>query len=452
MSFYVRLDNSFTLINSNMTFQTLITILVFTATIFSFIFHKIPMATSAIAAALILVITGCVETNAFLGNIANNTVITMVSMFVVTSSLNKTRLVCKLIKLARKVPCSSFTRLLAAYVLLTFALAQFIPSITATFTIIAPFVTKISRKIGIEPSKIIFSIGLVTVSTSFTIYPIGPLAGNFIEDNGYLTQFGAGAYKFNMLSQTIVKIFPSIFILIWAIFIAPKLSPENMDFLKHAKPIISYTQHKNSQKANLKLYKEILAYIIFSLVIISLLFNCFGLSNWIIPSCGAVILVFAGILKPAEAIENMNLEIVLLYIGVITIGSALASTGAGQMTCELFSHVFMVVKNSYVVGFFVFLAAFILTSLVYNRAVGKVLVPFIIMACVPLDADPRGLMCICYTTSMLSLITPMSNSIVPIMMGTVGYDQIDILKMGLAPGLIAGTITVAVAMTIYPCF
>ncbi|MCF0230804.1 MAG: anion permease [Enterococcus sp.] len=434
-----------------MTIQTIITILVFATTIASFCFRSVPMAASAIAAALILVLTGCIEPKAFLSNVANDTVLTMVSMFVVASSLNKTSLIDKLSELVKKISGGSLTKVLTAYVILTFILGQFIPSITATFTIVAPLAASVSKKMGIAPSKIIFSIGLVTVATSFTIYPIGPMAGSFVEDNGYLTQFGAGAYQFDLFSETIVKIFPSIFILIWAIFVSPKLCPEISDFSKLEK-LGSLNKNTSRTIKSIKTYQELLVYIIFTFVIISFLFGSFGFPIWVIPASGAVILVFARILQPSEAIKNMNIDIILLYIGVITIGSALGNTNAGQMIGDFFAQIFLVTQNSYVVGIVVFLAAFIMTSLLFNRAVGKVLVPIIIMACVPLNADPRGLMCICYTASMLSLVTPMSTSIVPMMMGAVGYRQKDLLKMGLVPGLIAGLITVAVAMTIFPCF
>ena len=73
------------------------------------------------------------------------------------------------------------------------------------------------------------------------------------------------------------------------------------------------------------------------------------------------------------------------------------------------------------------------------------------MTCVSLNCDPRGLMELCYIGSMCSLVTPMATSVVPLMMGAGGYNEKTLLKMGWLPSIIMCIISVAVAMTLYPC-
>ena len=110
------------------------------------------------------------------------------------------------------------------------------------------------------------------------------------------------------------------------------------------------------------------------------------------------------------------------------------------------------VHNSYLIGAVFFLAAFVMTSLLYNRAVSKILIPLVILTSMSLKCDPRGLMEMCYIGSMCSVMTPMATSVVPMMMGAGGYDQKALIKMGWLPAFLMGLITVLVGMTLYPCY
>ena len=179
----------------------IITLGVFLFMIVSFSLHKLPMALTSILGMLILVVTGCVDSKTALGNMGSNTVITMISMFIIAAGLGRTQMVEKISKLVYRVSKGSFTKVLAGYVLATFILGQFIPSITALFALVCPLVIAMCEELKVSPSKMMYSIGLVTVAASYTIMPIGPYAATFIEDNGYLVEYGITDYQFTMFTQ-----------------------------------------------------------------------------------------------------------------------------------------------------------------------------------------------------------------------------------------------------------
>ena len=427
--------------------QMTITLIVFLFMIISFSLHKLPMALTSIIGMLVLVVTGCVDSKTALGNMGSNTVITMISMFIIAAGLGRTQMVEKLSKLVYRVSKGSFTKVLAGYVLVTFILGQFIPSITALFALVCPLVIAMCEEMKISPSKMMYSIGLVTVATSFTIMPVGPYAATFIEDNGYLLEYGITDYQFTMFTQMNIKIFVSLFVLVWAIFFAPKFAPD-----QPVVPISMVQARKKAQKEPLSPVREVIGYVVFFGVILCLIFQSFGLPSWIIPACGAAFLVLSGVLTEREAIDNMCIDIVLLYVGVVTLGSAFANTGAGELVGDAVAGLLNGVHNSYLIGAVFFLAAFVMTSLLYNRAVSKILIPLVILTSMSLKCDPRGLMEMCYIGSMCSVMTPMATSVVPMMMGAGGYDQKALVKMGWLPALLMGVITVLVGMTLYPCF
>ena len=427
--------------------QMTITLIVFLFMIISFSLHKLPMALTSIIGMLVLVVTGCVDSKTALGNMGSNTVITMISMFIIAAGLGRTQMVEKLSKLVYRVSKGSFTKVLAGYVLVTVILGQFIPSITALFALVCPLVIAMCEEMKISPSKMMYSIGLVTVATSFTIMPVGPYAATFIEDNGYLLEYGITDYQFTMFTQMNIKIFVSLFVLVWAIFFAPKFAPD-----QPVVPISMVQARKKAQKEPLSPVREVIGYVVFFGVILCLIFQSFGLPSWIIPACGAAFLVLSGVLTEREAIDNMCIDIVLLYVGVVTLGSAFANTGAGELVGDAVAGLLNGVHNRDLIGAVIFLAAFVLTSLLYNRAVSKILIPLVILTSMSLKCDPRGLMEMCYIGSMCSVMTPMATSVVPMMMGAGGYDQKALVKMGWLPALLMGVITVLVGMTLYPCF
>ena len=427
--------------------QMTVTLIVFLFMIVSFSLNKLPMALTSIIGMLVLVVAGCVDSKTALGNMGSNTVVTMISMFIIAAGLSRTQMVNHLSKLVYKVSKGSFTKVLAGYVLVTFILGQFIPSITALFALVCPLVIAMCEEMKVSPSKMMYSIGLVTVATSFTIMPIGPYAATFIEDNGYLLEYGIADYQFTMFTQMNIKLFVSAFVLVWAIFFAPKFAPD-----APIVPISMVESRKKAQKEPLSPVREVIGYVVFFGVIVCLICQSFGLPSWIIPACGAAFLVLTGVLTQKEAIDNMCLDIILLYVGVVTLGSAFANTGAGELVGDAVAGLLGGVHNNYLIGAIFFLAAFVMTSLLYNRAVSKILIPLVILTSMSLKCDPRGLMEMCYIGSMCSVMTPMATSVVPMMMGAGGYDQKALLKMGWLPAILMGVITVLVGMTMYPCF
>ena len=427
--------------------QMTITLLVFLFMIVSFSLHKLPMALTSIVGMLVLVVTGCVDSKTALGNMGSNTVITMISMFIIAAGLGRTQMVEKLSKLVYRVSKGSFTKVLVGYVLVTFILGQFIPSITALFALVCPLVIAMCEEMKVSPSKMMYSIGLVTVATSFTIMPVGPYAATFIEDNGYLLEYGIQDYQFTAFTQMNIKIFVAAFVLIWAIFFAPRFAPD-----QPLVPISMVEARKKAQREPLSPVREVIGYLVFFGVIVCLIFQSFGLPSWIIPACGAAFLVLSGVLTEREAINSMCLDIIMLYVGVVTLGSAFANTGAGELVGDAVASLLGGVHNSYLIGAIFFLAAFVMTSLLYNRAVSKILIPLVILTSMSLKCDPRGLMEMCYIGSMCSVMTPMATSVVPMMMGAGGYDQKSLLKMGWIPSILMGVITVLVGMTLYPCY
>ena len=415
---------------------------IFVVMLVLFFTNKIPMSFTALGAMVALVLTGCLEGSTAIATFGSSTVITMASMFVVAAGLSRTQMINHITKLLYKITDGSFTKVLACYMLVTCLLGQFVPSIVAIFALVHPLVQNMCDRMNISPSKMMYPIAVASVSTSFIIEPIGPYAAWYVTQNGFMESYGWTSTQLNMWSETSVFLPVGIFTLLWAIFIMPRMLPDQPE-----RPITAVAGRKLQEKEPLTPVREFLGYGIFVAVIIGLMM---GFSSWQVTLAGAIIVVASGVLTEREAIDNMNMSTVLLYVGVSAFGSALAETGAAEAIGEAIAQALDGVTNGYIVGFVFYLVSFLMTSLLYNRAVSTVLTPVAVITCSSIGCDPRGPVILCALATMSSLITPLATAVVPMAMNAGGYSAKTMFKVGILPGILRGVLGTLIAMTLFP--
>lgn len=415
---------------------------IFVVMLVLFFTNKIPMSFTALGAMVALVLTGCLEGSTAIATFGSSTVVTMASMFVVAAGLSRTQMINHITKLLYKITDGSFTKVLACYVLVTCLLGQFVPSIVAIFALVHPLVQNMCDRMNISPSKMMYPIAVASVSTSFIIEPIGPYAAWYVTQNGFMESYGWTGTQLNMWSETSVFLPVGIFTILWAIFIMPRMLPNQPE-----RPITAIGGRKLQEKEPLTPVREFLGYGIFVAVIIGLMM---GFSSWQVTLSGAIIVVASGVLTEREAIDNMNMSTVLLYVGVSAFGSALAETGAAEAIGEAIAQALDGVTNGYIVGFVFYLVSFLMTSLLYNRAVSTVLTPVAVITCSSIGCDPRGPVILCALATMSSLVTPMSTAVVPMAMNAGGYSAKTMFKVGILPGILRSVLGTLIAMTLFP--
>lgn len=418
-------------------------LLIFLAMIILFFIKKIPMSYTCMGVIVALYVCGCVDKNTIMAGFGNNNVITMAAMFIVAAGLARTQMVNHLSNLLYKVNGGSFTKILASYGLVTMLLGQFVPSLAALYAMVCPLVINMCKKMNISPSKMLFPIAIITVSCSFVLEPIGPYAAWFVTQNGYLASYGWNGTPLSMWSESFVFFPAAIATFLVAVFIIPRFLPDQPEF-----PVTSLEATGQLQNAKpLSPVREFLGYGVFIAVVLGLMV---GLPSWAVTLAGATVIVMSGVLTEKESITAMNMPMVLLYAGVTVLGSALSTTGAAQYLGEFVKLLLGDVTNNYVIGAIIFLASFIMTSLLYNKAVTTVLIPIIVLSLSSMGMDPRGCVILCSFASMSSLITPLPNPVIPMAMQTGGYSQKTILKAGLISAAVRMVVGVTIAMTLFP--
>lgn len=422
-------------------------IFVLTLVGFAFSGSRISITVVSLISMTVLVLTGCLSGEDALACFSNSSAILMASMFVVAAGLNRTQMVNKVSQSICRISKGSFTKVLAGYVILTFILAQFIPSAIVCFSVVYPLALGVCKEMDVSPSKMMFSLGITAIGGVITL-PLSSAVSEFARITGFLESYDYLDYNMQLIDITKAKLPFSIVIMLIAIFLIPRIAPdraagddevEGLRGLKELKPLDPV--------------REVIGYVTFIIVLLGLLFSAnIGIKTWQIALIGALVIAASGVLNKGEIISSMNMSMVLLYVGALGIGTALSATGAADIIGEHLSGIIVATHNNYIAGLIFFLVPFILTQFMLNLGIYSIFVPLYIMICKSMGANPIGPIMLCMMAAMTAFFSPLATPAVPVMMGAGNYSVKDLVKMGWLPAIIMTIAAVGWTMTIFPVF
>lgn len=424
-----------------------ITIFVLTLLGFAFLNNYVSITVISLIATMAMVFTGCLDPATALGGFANSSAILMPCMFIVGAGLNRTQMVSKISAYISRVSKGSFIKVLTGYVLLTCILAQFIPSAVVCFSVVFPMAVGVCREMNVNPSKMMFSLGITAIGTVITL-PFSAAIGEFARIEGFLQAYDYTDFNMTVVDITYAKLPTMIAIVLLAIFVVPRFAPDIATANSE-----SVQAGGTRQQEPLDPVREVIGYATFVLVLLGMLFSSqLGVASWQVAMVGALVIAASGVLKEKELISSMNLSMVLLYVGALGIGSALSQTGAAELIGDRISSVVLGLNNNYLAGLVLFLVPFILTQFMLNSGVYAIFTPLYIMMCKSMGANPIGPIMLCMIAAMTAFFTPLATPAVPLMMGVGGYSLKDLAKMGLIPFAVITVVSVGWIMTVYPIF
>jgi di/tricarboxylate transporter len=247
-------------------------------------------------------------------------------------------------------------------------------------------------------------------------------------------------------------------LIIYSTFLGFRFAPE--------KPVVATTDSDDLSKRvahheKLNSTRETIAIVVFCLVTLLLVFNTQlnalltsagiqALASWEIAFIGAVILVATGVLSSKEACGSIPIDLCLMVVGGLCMGTALANTGAGDLIGGAIANVATKLGNPYLIGAVFYLIPFFLTQVMQNRTVMAVFAPIAILACKSMGVDCTGPLMLVASACCTAFMTPMATPTVPLVMGIGGYDMSSNLKQSLLPALILSVVNIFWIMTVYP--
>lgn len=118
--------------------QMMICMVIFAATLISYMLNKIPMWLTAMISLTALYFTGCIDANGAMAGFSNVNTILMATMFIVASGFRRTSVVDVMCSAIMKLTHGSFLTAYFGYILLAVLLTNFIASPMVVYAIVSP--------------------------------------------------------------------------------------------------------------------------------------------------------------------------------------------------------------------------------------------------------------------------------------------------------------------------
>ena len=224
-------------------------------------------------------------------------------------------------------------------------------------------------------------------------------------------------------------------------------------FLPNGKEDTGATVEKQKDFSNVPKWKQIVSLVVLILVILAMIFeDLIGVSIEISACVGAIILVLFGVLSEKEALASIDLKVVFLFGGSLTLAKALDTTGAGELIADKIVGLLGADPNPIVLLLVIFIVTCALTNFMSNTATTALMIPIAVSLANNLGADPRAVVIATVIAGSCAYATPIGMPANTMVVGLGGYKFKDYVKSGLPLILVSFVICMILLPVLFPFY
>ena len=415
--------------------QTTITLLFLVFTIISFILEKIPLGLTASICAIGLTLTGVVDATTTFSQYVNSNVILCVGMFVVGQALFETGMANKIGGLVTKFARTEKTLIIAIMVIVG-VMSGFLSN-TGTAAVLIPVVCGIADESGYSRSRLLMPLVFAAAlggNLSIIGAPGNLMGVNALQEMGLSTSF----FMYAPVGVPMLLIGILYFILI-----GYKFLPDGKNASGEALEDQQDFSHVPKWKQTVSLVALILA-MIFEKEI--------GISIEVSACIGAIILVLTGVISEKEALKSIDLKVVFLFGGSLTLAKALDTTGAGELIADKIVGLLGSDPSPILLLLVIFIVTCVLTNFMSNTATTALMIPIAVSLANNLGADPRAVVIATVIAGSCAYATPIGMPANTMVVGLGGYKFKDYVKSGLPLILVSFVICMILLPILFPFY
>ena len=418
--------------------QTTITLLFLTFTIISFILEKIPLGLTATICALGLTLTGVLDASTTFAQYVNSNVILCVGMFVVGQALFETGMANKIGGIVTKFARTERT-LIVAIMVIVGVMSGFLSN-TGTAAVLIPVVCGIADESGYSRSRLLMPLVFAAAlggNLSIIGAPGNLMGVNALQEMGLSTSF---------FMYAPVGVPMLILGIIYFVFLGYRFLPDGT-----ATGGAAVEAQKDF--SNVPKWKQVISLVVLIVVIIAMIFEEeIGISIQISSCIGAAFLVLTGVLSEKEALQSIDLKVVLLFGGSLSLAKALDTTGAGNLIADKIVGLLGANPNPIILLLVIFIVTCALTNFMSNTATTALMIPIAVSLANNLGADPRAVVIATVIAGSCAYATPIGMPANTMVVGLGGYKFKDYVKSGLPLILVSFAICMILLPILFPFY
>lgn len=404
-----------------------------------FVTEMIPLAMTAVLAAIACSVLGLVPENQIFLGLADSTVVLFGGMFVVGAAMFYTGLAQKIGGAVVKLFGKGENSLMFGIMVIAAIMSAFLSN-TGTTACLIPVVMGICANARLSASRelmpLAFAAGLGGTITLIGTPP-NILANVALKAAGLEhLQFGFFEYAYIGIPITVAGI-------LYMMFIGKYFLPDDL-----AQEVAEVEQEFDAAATSPK--KQVICGIIMTGVILCMATSLVPLE--LAAVVGAVLCVLTGCITEKQAYNSIDWVTIFLFAGMIPVANAMNSSGAGKLIAEVTVNMMGGDPSPYLVTAVLFCLAVALTQFMSNTASKALLCPVGIALSTQMGASPKAVLMAILIASSCAFASPVGTPPNTLVLGPGKYKFMDYVKCG--SGLVAVCLLVSIAVipVVWPFF
>ena len=418
--------------------QTTITLLFLAFAVISFILEKIPLGLTASICAIGLTLTGVLDAQTTFAQYVNSNVILCVGMFVVGQALFETGMANKIGGLVTRF-AKTEKMLIVAIMVIVGVMSGFLSN-TGTAAVLIPVVCGIADESGYSRSRLLMPLVFAAAlggNLSIIGAPGNLMGVNALQEMGLSTSF----FMYAPVGVPMLILGILYFVLI------------GYRFLPDGKNAVQEELGDQRDFSNVPKWKQQVSLIVLILVILAMIFESeIGISIQVSACIGAIVLVLTGVLSEKEALQSIDLKVVMLFGGSLALAKALDTTGAGVLIADKIVGLLGENPNPIILLLVIFIVTCALTNFMSNTATTALMVPIAVSLANSLGADPRAVVIATVIAGSCAYATPIGMPANTMVVGLGGYKFNDYVKSGLPLILVSFVVCMILLPILFPFY
>ena len=396
----------------------------------------IPLAVTAMGAAVALGLLGVLTPKEVFAGLSNSTVVLFAGMFVIGAAMFQTGLAQWIGIAVVKKSGTNERALMTALMLITIILSS-VSSNTATVACLMPVVIQIcaAAKVPVSPQLMALA---VAANVGGTITMIGTPPNILMS----ATLGASGLTPFGFFEFAWIGVPLSILGLVYMLTIGYKLCPRHM---------VKVEGESTSEDGPKDKKKMMVCLAILLAVIVAMVFEKdIHVPMQMSAIIGALVCVLTGCLSEKQAYQGIDWTTIFLFAGMLPLASAMDHSGAGKLIADFVVGLMGEAPSPLVIVAAMFILSCGLTQFMSNTAAAALLAPIGISIAQSIGASPYPVIMAIGIAASCAFTTPVATPPNTLVLGPGQFRFMDYVKVGLPRAILSLILGVVVIPIVWP--